>query len=424
MAQLSDDCFAFGGDLILTADALSRLEEIVGPAPERENVSLSQANGRILAFDVKSEVNVPPHDNAAVDGWAVYFDDLNEEQETSLPWHERIPAGIQELKSCPRGMAVRIFTGAPMPKGEKGGSGPDTVLMQEDCREIDGRVFIPPGIKRGANRRKAGEDIKVGDFILSAGRRLKPQDIGLMASVGFTQVQVYCPLRVGIFSTGDEVVQPGKPLSSGGIYDSNRFMIISLLQRLGCEVSDLGILPDSPAVIRESLDNASSKYDALITSGGVSTGEEDHVKAAIEKLGSIYLWRLAIRPGRPIALGQIGHVPFIGLPGNPVAVLVTFLCFARPLLLRLSGVCDVSPRRYPVIADFDYKKKKGRREWLRVRLRTLPDGRISAEKFERDGAGILSSAVFAEGLIELAEEVDKVKKGMTVDFLSFNEMMG
>jgi molybdopterin molybdotransferase len=311
-----------------------------------------------------------------------------------------------------------------MPKGEKGGSGPDTVLMQEDCREIDGRVFIPPGIKRGANRRKAGEDIKVGDFILSTGRRLKPQDIGLMASVGFTQVQVYCPLRVGIFSTGDEVVQPGKPLSSGGIYDSNRFMIISLLQRLGCEVSDLGILPDSPAVIRESLDNASSKYDALITSGGVSTGEEDHVKAAIEKLGSIYLWRLAIRPGRPIALGQIGHVPFIGLPGNPVAVLVTFLCFARPLLLRLSGVCDVSPRRYPVIADFDYKKKKGRREWLRVRLRTLPDGRISAEKFERDGAGILSSAVFAEGLIELAEEVDKVKKGMTVDFLSFNEMMG
>ena len=423
MAQLSNDCFAFGGELLPASDALSRLEGIVGPIPEREDLNLSQVNGRILARDVWSEVNVPPHDNAAVDGWAVYFDDLNEAQETSLPWYERIPAGVQSLKSCPRGRAVRIFTGAPMPKGINNGPGPDTVLMQEDCREVDGRVLIPPGIKRGANRRNAGEDIKAGEIILNTGRRLKPQDIGLMASVGFTRVQVYRRLRVGIFSTGDEVVQPGEPLPPGGIYDSNRFMIISLLQRLGSEVSDLGILPDNPDVIRESLDNASSKYDALITSGGVSTGEEDHVKSAIEKLGSIYFWRLAIRPGRPIALGQIDHVPFIGLPGNPVAVLVTFLCFARPLLLRLSGAFDVNPRRYPVIADFDYKKKKGRREWLRARLKTLPDGRVGAEKFGRDGAGILSSTVFAEGLIELPEEVIKVKKGTSVEFLPFNEMM-
>ena len=423
MAQLSDDCFAFGGELLAASDALRKLEEIVTPVPKREDVSLSWANGRVLAYDVRSEINVPPHDNAAVDGWAVYFDDLNKTQETSLPWNERIPAGVQSIKICSRGMAIRIFTGAPMPKGNKDEQDPDTVLMQEDCREIDGRVIIPPGIKRGANRRKAGEDIKAGEVILNIGRRLKPQDIGLMASVGVTRVQVYCPLRVGIFSTGDEIVQPGKPLAPGGIYDSNRFMIISLLQRLGCDVADLGILPDSPEVIERSLDIASSEHDALITSGGVSTGEEDHVKSAVEKLGSIHLWRLAIRPGRPIALGQIGHVPFIGLPGNPVAVLVTFLCFARPLLLRLSGASEVNPRKYSDIADFDYNMKKGRREWLRVRLKTLANGRVGAEKFERDGAGILSSAVFAEGLIELAEEVVEVKKGMTVKFLPFNEMM-
>ena len=423
MAQLSDDCFAFGGELMPAAEALARLAETTDTVATPEEVSLHQAHGRVLARDVLSAHDVPPHDNAAVDGWAVFFDDLNPNGDTSLPWSERIPAGRPLGHAARRGVAVRVFTGAPMPGGEDGAPGPDTVLMQEDCREAAGVVVIPPGIKLGANRRFAGEDIKNGAVILSAGRRLRPQDIGLAASVGLTTLWVYQPLKVAVFSSGDEVFEPGSALPPGGIYDSNRFMVIALLEALGCDVDDLGILPDRLDAVRQALDNASGSHDVLITSGGVSTGEEDHINAAVEALGNLHFWRLAIRPGRPIALGQVGRVPFVGLPGNPVAVLVTFLRFARPLLLRLSGAAEVEPHHYPVCAAFDYKKKKGRREWLRARLRTLDDGSVAAEKYDRGGAGILSSAVFADGLIELAEDVTQVERGMTVDFFPFNEMM-
>jgi molybdopterin molybdotransferase len=423
MAQLSDDCFAFGGELMPTADALARLAATTATVAEVEEVALAEALGRILARDILSERDVPPHDNAAVDGWAVYFDDLAKDGDTRLPWHERIPAGRPLGHAVARGQAVRVFTGAPMPAGENGAPGPDTVLMQEDCREEAGAVIIPPGIKQGANRRFAGEDIKRGETILAAGRRLKPQDVGLAASVGLTRLAVHRPLKVAVFSSGDEVFEPGQELPPGGIYDSNRFMVIALLEGLGCAVSDLGILPDRLDAVQGALDAASGTHDVLITSGGVSTGEEDHIKAAVEALGHLHFWRLAIRPGRPIALGQVGRVPFVGLPGNPVAVLVTFLRFARPLLLRLSGAADTEPARYPVRADFSYNKKGGRREWLRARLHRLDDGTLAAEKYKSGGAGILSSAVFADGLIELPEDVTKVEPGMMVDFLPFNEMM-
>ena len=423
MAQLSDDCFAFGGELMPAAEALARLADTTETVTTAEEVALSEAHGRLLARDVASALDVPPHDNAAVDGWAVFFDDLNADEDTRLPWSERIPAGRPLGHTAGRGAALRVFTGAPMPGGEDGAPGPDTVLMQEDCREENGMVVIPPGIKKGANRRFAGEDIKQGDVILSAGRRLKPQDIGHAASVGLTSLWVYRPLKVAVFSSGDEVFEPGAVLPPGGIYDSNRFMITALLEALGCQVDDLGILPDRLDAVQEALGSAAGSHDALITSGGVSTGEEDHIRAAVEALGHLHFWRLAIRPGRPIALGQIGRVPFVGLPGNPVAVLVTFLRFARPLILRLSGAAEIEPHHYPVRADFDYNKKKGRREWLRARLRTLDDGSVAAEKYSRGGAGILSSAVFADGLIELPEDVTRVEHGMTVDFLPFNEMM-
>mgnify|MGYP001357394493 FL=1 len=295
--------------------------------------------------------------------------------------------------------------------------------MQEDCCEQDGVVIIPPGIKKGANRRNAGEDIKKGEIILAAGRRLQPQDVGLAASVGLASLSIYRRLKVAVFSSGDEVFDPGQDIPAGGIYDSNRFMIIALLEGLGCEVHDLGILPDQLDAVRDALDAAAKTHDALITSGGVSTGEEDHIKAAVEALGHLHFWRLAIRPGRPIALGQIDYVPFVGLPGNPIAALVTFLRFARPLLLRLSGAADTEPRSIPVHANFTYKKKKGRREWLRARLYTLDDGSVAAEKYKSSGAGILSSAVFADGLIELPENITRVEEGMLVDFLPFNEMM-
>lgn len=422
MAQLSDDCFAFGGALTPAAEALARLESVVYPVAETEAVSLRAADGRILAESVTSDRAVPPHDNAAVDGYAVFFDDLASGAETRLPCTGRAAAGHPLGRPAVRGEVVRVFTGAPMPRGASGAPGPDTVFMQEDCRADGGCVVLPPGIRRGANRRKAGEDVVAGATVLTAGRALRPQDIGLAASIGCTGLAVFRRLRVAVFSTGDEVHEPGAALGEGGIYDANRYVVASLAERLGCAVTDMGILPDRLEAIAGALDARSRDHDLLLTTGGMSTGDEDHVKAAVESLGHLHFWRLAIRPGRPIALGQVGRVPFVGLPGNPVAVMVTFLRFARPLILRLGGCTAIEPAHYRVPADFDYRKKRGRREWLRARLAARPDGSLAAEKYARDGAGILSSAVFADGLIELPEELTALRAGAMVDFLPFNEM--
>jgi len=421
MAQLKDDCFAFGAELMKTAEALRILEERAAVVVEPEAVALKEAQGRILADDIVAASDVPPHDNAAVDGYAVYFDDLEEGAETRLPVTGRLAAGHALARSARRGEALRIFTGAPMPQGV-GDAGPDTVLMQEDCTAGDGFVVIPPGIKRGANRRRRGEDIRAGATILSRGHRLRPQDLGLAASVGLTRLTLYRRLRVAVFSTGDEVHDPGTALPSGAIYDSNRYSLCALVEGLGCRVTDLGILEDRLDVVKDALRNAAQGHDLLITSGGASTGEEDHIRAALEELGAIHFWRLAIRPGRPLALGQIGRVPFIGLPGNPVAVMVTFLRFARPLILLLSGCTEIEPHLFRVRADFDYKKKQGRREWLRAKLFPDPEGGLLARKYASDGAGILSSTVYADGLIELAEEVKMLEKGAMVDFLPFSEL--
>jgi molybdopterin molybdotransferase len=301
-------------------------------------------------------------------------------------------------------------------------AGLDTVAMQEDCREQAGAVAIPRGLKPGANRRRAGEDVKQGATLLAAGHRLRPQDVGLVASIGRRAAVVFRPLRAAVFSTGDEVYEPGTPAGPGGIYDANRFVAIALLEGLGCAVTDLGILKDDRRAIQARLAEAAHAHDLLLTSGGVSVGEEDHVKAAVEALGSLHLWRLAIKPGRPIALGQIGRVPFVGLPGNPVAAMVTFLRFARPLILRLAGATDVAPNFFRVRADFAHKKKKNRREFLRARLRTGGDGSPIATKFERQGAGILSSLVASDGLVELPEELTDLAVGDMVDFLPFAEV--
>ncbi len=416
MAQLSDDCFAFGGTLMTTEEALSRLSDRLTRVVDSERVGLRQAGGRVLAEDVRAGHSVPPHDNAAVDGYAVYFDDLDGAGETRLPVIGRIAAGQVLDRAARRGEAVRIFTGAPMPDG------PDTVLMQEDCTEDGAHVIIPPGIKRGANRRRAGEDIQKGGTILRAGQRLRPQDLGLAASVGCATLEVYCRLRVALFSTGDEVRDPGDELAPGCIYDSNRYAIAALLEQMGCMVDDLGILPDRLEPVRDGLAAAAGDHDLIVTSAGVSTGEEDHVRAAVEALGAIHFWRLAIRPGRPIALGQIGRVPFIGLPGNPVAVIVTFMRFARPAILLLSGCTTIAPNFFRVRAAFEYDKKPTRREWLRASLFTDADGTLSVRKFPRDGAGILSSMVEADGLIELPEELTRLEPGTMVDFLPFNEV--
>jgi molybdopterin molybdotransferase len=296
-------------------------------------------------------------------------------------------------------------------------------MMQEDCTVEGDKVRIKPGIRKGANTRRAGEDVGKGTVALSAGRRLGPADLGLLAALGQTLVTVYRPLRVALLSTGDEVREPGAELPPGAIYDANRIMLSALLSRLGCTVTDLGICADRAEGLVDKLAAAAAGHDLIVTSGGVSTGEEDHVRAAIEKLGRLDFWRLAIKPGRPVALGQVRGVPLVGLPGNPVAAALTFAVLARPLILRLAGAHEPQPRTFPVTAGFSYRKRRGRREYVRSSLVT-EDGRPVAVKFPKDGAGILSSIVQSEGFAILDETVAELSPGDTVGFLPFSTVFG
>jgi molybdopterin molybdotransferase len=417
MAQLSDDCFAFGGALLSVGAALGRIEERVTAVVDTDTVPLADACGRILARDVVASMSLPPYANSAVDGFAFAHSDLVPGRETVLPVSGRAAAGHPLGRPAERGGAIRIFTGAPMPEGT------DTVMMQEDCVVEDGRVRLKPGIKKGANRRHAGEDVAEGAVALAAGRRLAPADLGLAAALGYGELPVFRRLRVALLSTGDEVSDPGTALPPGMIYDANRFMLAALLGKLGCDVTDFGIRPDREAALADTLATASAGHDLIVTSGGVSTGEEDHVKSAIERLGRLHFWRLAIKPGRPVALGQIAGVPLIGLPGNPVAALVTFVVLARPLILRLAGAAAPILRLYPVRAAFAYRKKPGRREYVRASLQC--EGKdLVAVKYPKDGAGILSSITRSEGLVIVDEETSEVAPGMTVDFLPFSEVIG
>lgn len=426
MAQLSDDCFAFDGGLMPVDTALAELRDRLVPVAENEQVSIVGAVGRILFADLAAGRDVPPHDNSAVDGYAVYFDDLADGETTQLPVGGRAAAGHPLPRPQNRGEAVRIFTGAPMPGGE--GAGPDTVVMQEDCTIAnDGSaetVAIPHGLKRGANRRKRGEDIVSGSTVLSAGHRLRPQDVALAASLGQTELTVYRRLRVGIFSTGDEIYDPGTDLPAGGVYDANRFNLIALLGGIGCTVTDYGIVADNRENIETTLRTAAAENDVLLSSAGMSVGEEDHLAEAVSALGQLHFWKVAIKPGRPVAMGQVGGAAFFGLPGNPAAMMVTFLRIARPALLQLAGARDTGSLLYRVRAGFEYRKKRARREYVRVRVTPGDDGFLVAQKFPRDGAGILTSMVEADGLVELPEDLTQLEAGAMVDFLPFSEVNG
>ncbi|MGX9962369.1 molybdopterin molybdotransferase MoeA [Roseomonas sp. F4] len=403
MAQLSDDCFAFGGPLMSVDQAQALIADRVPPLPEVEEVALRDAPGRVLAEALRAPLPLPPFFNAAVDGYAFRHADLAADGETRLPIAARLQAG-QAAGVITPGTAIRIFTGAPMPEGA------DTVMMQEDAREEGGAVLLVPGLKRGANCRPAGEDVAQGAVALPQGRLLLPPDIGLAAALGLTRLMLRRRVRVGVFSTGDELAEPGRALGAAQTYDSNRFTLLALLAGLPVEASDLGILPDDPAATAEGLSRAAADHDLLLTSGGVSTGEADHVKAAIEQGGRLVFWRLAIKPGRPAAMGVIGGTPVVGLPGNPVAAVVTFLHLARPLILRLAGAILEPLPRFPAEAGFAYRKKAGRREYVRVKL-AAGEGLPLAQKFAREGAGLLTSLTQSDALAELPEEVTGVSPG-------------
>ena len=417
MAQLSNDCFAFGGPL-LSVDAVQALiVERVAPVCEPLDVPLIEADGRVLARRILAPIDLPPFDNSAVDGYAVRFADLASNGETVLPVGGRVAAGTDPLDLATGREAVRIFTGAPIPMGL------DTVFMQEDVSLRAGQVALPTGLKPGANRRLAGEDLARGGVAFEAGRRLSPRDLALLAALGLARVPVARPLRVAVFSTGNEIVSPGAPLRPASLYDANRFMLLAILRRLGCATSDLGILADRREAVRDALEAASASHDLLLTSGGVSTGEEDHVKAALEGAGALTFWRLAIKPGRPVAMGVVNGKPFIGLPGNPVAVFVTFAHVARALIARLSGEDFTPPLAFPVRADFAYRKKEGRREYVRVGLRPAVDGGLVAAKHPREGAGIITSLTQTDGLVELPEPITRIEPGETVRFLPYASLL-
>jgi molybdopterin molybdotransferase len=388
-------------------EALARLLEQVQPLAERETLATGAAAGRVLAADLVSPVDVPPADNSAMDGYALRAADVA----APLPVTQRIPAGSVPAP-LPPGEAARIFTGAQVPPGA------DTVVMQEFTELVEGRVSVTQPVTAGANVRRRGEDLRAGSVVLPAGTRLDAVALGLAATAGAAQLTVTRRPRVALFSTGDELVMPGEPLPPGAIYNSNRFTLRALLEGLGCEVVDLGIVPDKLEATRAALREAASRADVIVTSGGVSVGEEDHLRPAVQAEGQLDLWALAIKPGKPFAYGRVGAAHFIGLPGNPVSSLVTFLILVRPFLLKLQGAVQLAPRAYRVAAGFDWPKPDKRREFLRVRL----DEEGGLVLFANQSSGVLTSAFWADGLLDNPPG-QAFKAGDAVRFLSFRELL-
>ncbi|MBT2969029.1 MAG: molybdopterin molybdotransferase MoeA [Candidatus Thiodiazotropha sp. (ex Ctena orbiculata)] len=410
-----DDCDARQTQLKPVAEALAFLLGQVKPISGLEKVNLDEALERVLAAAVRSQVDVPPWDNSAMDGYAVNTGDLDAEG-GRLPVTQRIAAGSAAGRLAP-GTAARIFTGAPIPEGA------DAVVIQEVC-EVDGeQVAIKGKPATGANIRKAGEDILQGEEILPAGIRLDAQHLGLAASVGVAELSVHRRLKVAVFSSGDELVMPGGELRAGQIYNSNQFTLTGLLQRMGCEVIQLGIVEDSFEATCEALSRGAEEADLVLASGGVSVGEEDHVKPAVERLGSLELWKIASRPGKPLAFGHIGETPFMGAPGNPVSLFVTFSIFTRPCILRMQGITgEVLPRPVSVIAGFEKAATDKRQEYARGRLEQGDQGEAVVRLYPNRSSGVLSSVVWANGLVVLPP-LTAIKPGDPVEFIPFSELM-
>lgn len=395
-------------------DALQKLLAGCKPVSETKAMPTIAAAGRVLAEAQYSTLSVPPLDNSAMDGYAVRAADVAAVG-TTLPVSQRIPAGTVGAHLQP-GTAARIFTGAPIPAGA------DAVIMQERCEHAGEGVAINHVPKPGEHIRRAGEDVAPGAQILAAGARLRPQDTAFAASVGLATLPVLRRVRVAVFFTGDELRMPGEPLPPGAIYNSNRFALVALLEGLGCEVRDLGLVPDKLEATRAALRAAATDNDLIITSGGVSVGEEDHIKPAVEAEGRLDMWKIAIKPGKPLAFGSVTSggkaCAFIGLPGNPVSAFVTFLTLVRPFVLRLSGVDKVLPKSYLLRADFDWARPDVRREFLRA----LTNDAGGVELFPSQGSGVLSSCVLADGIVDNPPG-QAIARGELVRFIPFSELL-
>lgn len=407
---LKDDCFALpaGVDWTPVDEALQRLRERLHPVVTRENVPLSDAAGRICASDLCARRANPPAANSAVDGYAVAHRNTVDGTQTMPLTPGRAAAGAPFEDTVPEGHALRILTGASVPKGV------DTVVLQEDVTSDDTQIAFRGPLKPNANTRKAGEDVATGDLVVPQGRRITPADLALCAATGHAQIPVFRQLKVGVLSTGDELIEPGEPTGDSGIFDANRPMLAALLKTFGCCVRDIGRVPDDRQALQAAFDTAARECDVLVTSGGASSGDEDHVSALLNETGTMQNWRIAIKPGRPLALGLWRGTPVFGLPGNPVAALVCTLIFARPALRVLSGEGWSVPEGVSVPAAFAKRKKAGRREYLRARLRNG-----HAEVFASEGSGRISGLSWAEGLVELPDGALDIKPGDPVRYLSF-----
>jgi molybdopterin molybdotransferase len=415
MTQLTPDALAIGHALMRLDAAQAAIRARVAPIQRVETVALAAAEGRVLAGDLVAPLDLPPFANSAVDGYAVRFDDLPASGPATFLVSGRAAAGRALEGEARSGAALRVFTGAATPEGF------DTVFMQEDVTTLeDGRVVLPTGLKRFANRRPAGEDVACGDVAIPAGARLRPQEIALAAALGVATLEVRARPRVGVFSTGDELAGEG-PLRAGAIHDANRPALLALVARAGGEPIDLGALPDDPARIAPALAQAAARCDLLLTSGGVSMGEEDHVRGAIEKAGALVFWRVGLKPGRPVAMGLVGGVPLMGLPGNPAAVFVTFFALARPMIGALAGETWRAPTPMRVASGFAYKKKEGRREFVRAAL-VARAGAMVAEKFPGEGAGLITSLTRSDGFVILPEDMTRLAEGETVDFVPYSSL--
>jgi len=397
-------------DMLSFDEAYEKLLGFVRPVREVEEVDTLFAAGRVLAVDQHSTIDQPPMDNSGMDGYALRAVDVPVAG-TRLPVSQRIPAGSVGHELAP-GTAARIFTGAPLPPGA------DTVVMQELCEHVGDEVVVNMVPRAGEAVRRMGEDVARGARVLPAGLRLSPQAVALAASVGLARLPVHRRVKVAVFSTGSELVMPGEPLPPGGIYNSNRYLLRGLLAGLGCEVEDFGIVPDRLDATREVLRRAAEGHDLILTSGGVSVGEEDHVKPAVEAEGSLDMWKIAMKPGKPLAYGRVHGAAFIGLPGNPVSSFVTFLLMVRPFLLATQGVSEVAPASMQLRADFDWPRPDRRREFLRARM----NAQGGVELFANQGSAALESTVWANGLVDIPAGT-VIACGETVRFLPYGDLL-